>query len=315
MKRRELARKAVWAAGVLVAVMCCGCPAAQESAKQAPSGKQGAEPALDAAQKAERAADKAEKMAAAAERAAEKAEQTAEAAAKTAAGAEKTAESLKTAELEEQPPPDKERDLGPPLVDDPKALRRLDPKLPVWIDAEHKQIVFLAATCAATYPLEFFATLRDRSYESVVATDVRPFLVHTGLLAVGAKPGKPARFDANYTPPTGMPVEIEVRWKDKEGKVQKAPAQQWVRNIRTKKALDVDWVFAGSGFFKDKEGRERYLADSGDFITVLNLPTAMLDVPMKSVGALESRSYEGFVENMPPPGTPVTVVLKPKLDR
>ena len=77
-------------------------------------------------------------------------------------------------------------------------------------------------------------------------------------------------------------------------------------------AMDATWVFAGSVFRKDDTGRDRYLADGGDFITVLNLPTAMLDVPMKSVGALESRSYEGFVDNMPPPGTPVTVVLTPK---
>ena len=144
--------------------------------------------------------------------------------------------------------------------------------------------------------------------------DVKPNLIHAGLLAVGAKPGTPAKFEPKYVPPTGTEVQIEVRWKDKAGKVQTAPAQQWIRDIKTKKAMEVNWVFAGSGFRKDPEtGRDRYLADSGDFISVLNLPTATLDIPIASTSALESRSYEGFVANMPPQGTPVTIVLKPKL--
>jgi hypothetical protein len=293
MKRSRLAGKAVWAAGVLAAVIWCGCPAGQEPSKPGPSGKKAAEAALNTAEKAEKIAETAEKI---------------------AEGAEKTAAAAKTAELEEKPQPNKELDLGPPLVDDPKALKPLDPKLPVWIDNQHKQVVFLAASCRADWPLEFFATLRDRSYESVVVTDVRPSLIHAGLLAVGAKPGKPVQFEPNYAPPSGTQVDIEVRWKDKQGKVQKAPAQQWIRNIRTKKPMDITWVFAGSAFRKDDTGRDRYLADGGDFITVLNLPTAMLDVPTASVRTMEDRSYEGFVENMPPSGTPVTVVLKPKVE-
>jgi hypothetical protein len=297
MKRSRLAGKALWAAGVLAAVMWCGCPAGQEPSKPGPSGKKAA--ALKTAEKAEKTAEQAEK--------------TAETAEKIAERAEKTAAAAKTAGLDEKPQPNKELDLGPPLVDDEKALTRLDKTLPIWLDKQQKQVIFLAATCRADWPLEFFATLRDRSYESVVVTDVRPRLVHAALLAVGAKPGKPVQFEPNYSPPSGTQVEIEVRWKDKEGKVEKAPAQQWIRNIRTKKAMDVTWVFAGSAFHKDEAGRDHYLADGGDFITVLNLPTAMLDVPMKSVGALESRSYEGFVDHMPLPGTPVTVVLTPKL--
>jgi hypothetical protein len=272
MKRFGLAGKAVWAAGVLAAVLLCGRPAAaSEPSKLAPSGRKAAGTAEKAAEKAQAAA-----------------------------------------EPEEKPSAPKQLDLGSPLVDDAKTLVKLDPALPVWLDKQNKKVVFLAASCRADWPLEFFATLRDRAYESVVVTDVRPSIVHTGLLLVGAKPGKPAQFDPAYTPPTGTRIDVEVRWKDKAGKVQKAPAQQWIRNIRTKKPMNVSWVFAGSGFRKDPEtGRDRYLADGGDFITVLNLPTAMLDVPVESVRTMESRSYEGFVENMPAPGTPVTVVLSP----
>jgi hypothetical protein len=208
----------------------------------------------------------------------------------------------------------KPKDLGPPLVDDVKALTRLDKTQPIWIDKQQKQVVLQGETCKAQYLLEFFATLPDRGYEAVVTVRVKPSLVHAALLAVGAKPGSPVKFQPRYVPPSGTEVAIEVRWKDKQGKLQKAPAQQWIRNVKTKKAMDVNWVFAGSNIYTDEEtGKKYYQGDSGDFITVLNLPTAVLDVPMQGASDLESRNFEGFAENMPPEGTPVTIVLMPKL--
>jgi hypothetical protein len=215
--------------------------------------------------------------------------------------------------IEKQPPP---AEQGEPLVDDPKSLKRLDPVAPVWIDPEHKQVVMLAEACRADYPLEFFATFRDRGYEAVVVTDVRPSVVHAGLLALGAQPGHPVSFEPTFSPAAGTEIAIEVRWRGPDGKRHTAPAQQWIRNIQTKKELDVGWVFAGSGMWKDEEtGREHYQADGGDFISVLNLPGAALDLPIRSYSGLESRLFEGFVEHLPPEGTSVTVILTPKLDQ
>jgi hypothetical protein len=192
----------------------------------------------------------------------------------------------------------------------------LDPVAPVWIDREHKQVVMLAQVCRAGYPLEFFATYRDRGYESVVVSDVKPSTVHAALLALGADPGHPVLFEPDFVPPTGTEIEIEVRWKDNSGQQHSAAAQQWVRNIQTKQALDVNWVFAGSGDWQDETTAEKhYMADGGDFISVLNLPSATLDLPIRSYSSLESRLFEGFVEHLPPEGTPVTMILTPKLDK
>jgi hypothetical protein len=217
---------------------------------------------------------------------------------------------------QEEPRP-KTRDLGPPLVDTPKDLTKLDPVQSVWIDAKNKQVVMLGEVCKADYPLEFFATLRDRGYESVVVIDTRPSIVHAGLLAVGAKPGHPAQYtkEGKFIAPTGTEVEIDVHWKDEKGKIQRASAREWIRNIKSQKALDTNWVFGGSGFRKGEDGKNHYLADGGDFISVLNLTTATLDLPIRSTSALESRAFEGFVEHLPPAGTPVTILLKPKLDK
>ncbi len=210
----------------------------------------------------------------------------------------------------------KPRDLGPPLVDDINALKRLVPDQPIWIDSKNKHVVIQGEVCTAGYPLEFFATYSNRSYESVTAVNVKPSIVHAALLAVGAEPGHPARFQPKFEPPTGTEVAIEVRWKDARGKLQSTPAQNWIRNIKTKKQLDpaVNWVFAGSLMMTDETtGVQYYQADSGELICVLSLPTAMLDLPIRSYGALEARSFEAFEERLPPQGTSITMLLKPIL--
>lgn len=208
----------------------------------------------------------------------------------------------------------KPRDWGPPLVDDVASLKKLDPQQPVWLDAKNKQVVFIAELCQATYPLEFFATLRGRDYESVVVVEFRPRIVHAALLALGAQPGHPARFIPKYELPTGTEVAIEVRWKDAQGKRQQARAQDWLRNTKTGKSPEMNWVFGGSRFDRDDTtGKLSYLADSGDFISVSNVPIATLDLPIKSSTAIEARLFEGFAERLPPRGTNVTVLLKPKL--
>jgi hypothetical protein len=294
--------------GLIPVVLLCGCSKADSAAVVAasPPGKTIAVPTTDAEGPGKPASVRT---------AGDKASQTAR---KTAA----PSVPAKAADRNDQPkvdspieePVEKPRDLGPPLVDDEKALKKLDPAQPVWIDARQKQVIMVGETCRASYPLEFFTTTPGREYEAVTVVRVKPSIVHAGLLAVGAKAGSPAKFRPEYSPPTGTEIAIEVRWKDKQGKVQHAPAQQWVRSIKTKKPLDINWVFAGSRMQKDEEtGRQYYLGDSGDFISVLNLPTSVLDLPIRSASDIDSRTFEGFVDNMPPERTPVTIVLKPKL--
>ncbi len=205
-------------------------------------------------------------------------------------------------------------DLGPPLVDHPESLKRLHRTQPVWIDPKHKAVVLQGRTCRASYPLEFLVTMPGREYESVIVSTVPPSVVHAGLMALGAKPGNPVQFVPEFRPPSGTEIEIEVRWKDAKGKVHKAPAQEWVRDIKTRKALNLNWVFAGSRFAED-DGGQVYQADFGDFISVANVPIATLDLPVRSQSDLDARQFEGYVERMPPAGTPVTLLLKPKLPK
>ena len=77
--------------------------------------------------------------------------------------------------------------------------------------------------------------------------------MHAGLLAAGAKPGTPVSFNPEYKAATGQIVDVYVLWKDAAGEKHQARAQDWVQDIKTQKPMTHDWVFAGSGFWKDEE--------------------------------------------------------------
>ncbi len=209
--------------------------------------------------------------------------------------------------------------------EDKSGLRKLAQDSAVWVDAKNKQIVMEGEICLNKGQLEMFACPKEtKEHESVVAIDGKAFVVHAALLAVGAKVGGPVKFEPKYEPASGTRVDIYCFWTDKDGKKHSTPAQQWVRNLKTKKPLEYHWVFAGSGFWTeelvdDKTGkivpRKHYLGDAGDFICVSNFASATLDLPVLSPQDNENLLYEAFTENIPPRGTKVTVVLVPKLEK
>lgn len=194
--------------------------------------------------------------------------------------------------------------------------KQLDPKQPVWIDESRTCVMVDGRVVLREGVLEMFACpAGTKEHEAVVAVDTKAYLVHTGLLLVGAEEGTPVRFQPEYKPPTGTEIEIRVEWTA-DGKPHKARAQDWVRNADTKKAMDLPFVFAGSGFWTDPDsGKQHYLADAGDFICVSNFGSAMLDVPAPSSASNGELWFEPFTERIPPVGTEVRLVLTPKKKR
>ena len=73
--------------------------------------------------------------------------------------------------------------------------------------------------------------------------------------------------------------------------------------------------FAGSGFYVEEEtGKQHYRAESGDLICVSNFGSATLDLPVESSQAAAGLLFEALTERVPALGTPVRLVLEPKLD-
>lgn len=165
--------------------------------------------------------------------------------------------------------------------------------------------------------IEVFACPRHtKEHEAIVATAAPARLVHTALLAIGLEPGRPVSFDPEYAAAQGPKVSVRVRWTDEAGRAHDRPAQDLIRSTRTKAALEADWVFAGSVFWKDPaDGQEYYQADGGDLICVSNFPTATLDLPIESSQANDALMFEVFEDRVPPRGTAVELVLSPSLPR
>ena len=212
---------------------------------------------------------------------------------------------------------DKAPDLGPPLVDNFKDLQQLDKVRPVWLDKVNNRVVMVGRVWQTDALLELFACLKDtKEHEAIVTVDVKAITVHAGLLAVGANVGHPVKFDPQYVPAAGTQIEVTVVWKDKDGRRQTAPAQDWIFDLETKKAMTHPWGFAGSGFWEDEQtGQRHYQAESGDFICVSNFSTAMLDLPIQSSDQNNALMFKAFTERIPPRGTPVTLLLAPKLKK
>jgi len=213
----------------------------------------------------------------------------------------------------QQPAPDQTPEHETAKLPPPTGAQRLSPEYDAWIDPKQGVVIVDGQVALRKGMLEMFACLRNtKEHESVVSANTKAYLVHAALLRLGAEPGTPVQFQPVYKPPSGTEINVEVQWRDADGKQHSARAEDWVRDARTGKAMTQPWVFAGSYFWKDEEtGKEYYQAEGGDFICVSNFSTALLDIPIESSQSDAELMFEAFTERIPPRGTPVRLVLKP----
>ncbi|MEX0937708.1 MAG: YdjY domain-containing protein [Pirellulales bacterium] len=212
-------------------------------------------------------------------------------------------------------PPVTEEQLAARKLAPPEGARRLVPEHDLWVDREKKRVYIDGRICLRRGQLEMFACPQGtKEHESIVAANTKAQVAHAALLLVGAKVGQPVQFSPEYVPASGTVIEVYVIWKDAEGKQHRVPAQEWIRNTRTKEPMKHNWVFAGSGFWTDEtDGKRYYQAEAGDFICVSNFPSATLDLPVESTAANAGLLFEALTEKIPPLGAPVRLELVPKL--
>jgi len=211
-------------------------------------------------------------------------------------------------------PAEDEKVVEPPKLPAPEGAPRLTKVDEVWIDKKNRRVYVDGYVSLREGFLEMLSCLvGTKEHESIIGARTKAQTVHAALLAVGAETGHPVQFRPKFAPPTGTEIEIELQWLDDKGKWQKARAQDWIRDSKTKKPMTQPFVFAGSGFWKDEQGKDFYMAESGDFICVSNFTTAMLDIPIESSQSNEGLLFEANSEKVPPLGTPVRMLLTPKL--
>jgi hypothetical protein len=101
----------------------------------------------------------------------------------------------------------------------------------VLLDAANKKVVLKTYVVLREGVLEMFLCRKQtKEHESILALDGKAYVVHTGLLAIGAEPGHPMIYnEGKYIPPTGQKLKITVKWQDKDGKQHEMDAKKWVR--------------------------------------------------------------------------------------
>jgi hypothetical protein len=201
-----------------------------------------------------------------------------------------------------------------PAAAETSGLTRLTPDYDLWVDLKRKLVVVDGRICLREGVLEVFACPRGtKEHEAIVAVNCKSQFVHAALLAVGAKPGKPMQYQPEYKPATGTIIDVFVLWKDEQGNNRKVSAQEWIKVLKTGKAMPHHWVFGGSGFWTDPETKKQhYYADSGELICVSNFSGAMLDLPIASTADNDDLQFAAFTERIPPLGTKVRLVLIPR---
>ena len=101
----------------------------------------------------------------------------------------------------------------------------------VLVDFKGKRLLIKSEVVLREGMLEMLACLKQtKEHESILSVDAKAQLVHAGLIALGAEVGSPAKFVPDYKPATGQPINIFLTWTDASEKLQRVPAQSWVRH-------------------------------------------------------------------------------------
>jgi hypothetical protein len=119
-----------------------------------------------------------------------------------------------------------------PAAAKPDKLQPLNKQGTVLLDLAGKRVLLKSKVVLRQGTLELLCCLKQtKEHESILSVDTKAYVVHTALLALGAKSGQPAEFVPEFKPATGQPIDIFLQWTDEQGKLRREPAQKWIRNV------------------------------------------------------------------------------------
>lgn len=158
---------------------------------------------------------------------------------------------------------------------------------------------------------------RTKEHEAILAADIDARELHAALTLAGAEAGKVVQFRPKLVAPSGTTIKVFLEYELK-GQTVRVPAQQWLRNIKSKKDFTSDWVFAGSVLIpnpEDKTKKPFYGANDGDIIAIVNFETSLMDVPFLNTKDNDDLLYQAHTERIPALKTPVAVILEPVVEK
>lgn len=168
------------------------------------------------------------------------------------------------------------------------------------------------------YPIEVIATLPapagKKAHETVVTFSAKPSEIHAALVALGLKPGKPARGEDATA--AGPELKIFLEIPGPEGKSRRLPIEKMLVDRKTGKPLpNLKWHFTGSIVKEAAPGKTEtvYGADAtGTLIAlfpVTDETVIQTNLTMKEEPLLK---LETNPKVLPAEGTPVKLVIEVK---
>jgi hypothetical protein len=101
----------------------------------------------------------------------------------------------------------------------------------VLLDHQGKRVLLKTKVALRDGLLEMLCCKKQtKEHEAILSLDAQAYAVHAALVAAGAEPGKPVSFSPEYQAPTGRKLDVHLTWTDDKGKLQRVPAQNWVRH-------------------------------------------------------------------------------------
>ena len=130
----------------------------------------------------------------------------------------------------------------------------------MWADMKSKQLYVGGSVCYGKGCWKCLPAPEEPRNTSRLWQPIRPPDLSMAVFGFGS------RARASGAVPTGIQACQGTEVAGRSGlegrpraRQQRVRAQEWVKHTKTGKSLPYPWVFAGSGFWTDKEAGERYL--------------------------------------------------------
>lgn len=191
----------------------------------------------------------------------------------------------------------------------------------IEVDRPRREVRIAAQTALDEGWLEQAVCLAGtREHESLLVVEAPPRLVHAAMLLIGLEPGRPGAWllaedgvTVRREPPTGDAIELLVQYEAADGSKRVEPLSSWVEPSGGGSLPMHPWRFAGSRLEPTKQGGEIYAADfAGSVVGLVTFGDEVIAfeevrsdrVEIEAAGFLVRRGAP------PPPGTPVTLVVR-----
>jgi hypothetical protein len=190
----------------------------------------------------------------------------------------------------------------------------------IVVDTKAKEVRLESEVCLQRGGLELLAcSPGTREHESILVVKARPSHIVFALALVGLSPGQPGYMTeaGSFSPPGGTVVDITARFTvsrpDGKTEIVEVPAWKLLKPARSESGLErpIQWVYVG----RPSEAALRAADQEGSVICLSNFTEAVLDVPFESTSVNADLLYEANPAVVPPPKTPVELILRPTAER